>query len=103
MELPLESSPEEVAEALRRGAALVDVREPWEHEQERIPGSVLIPLNELAGRLGEVPPDRDVYVHCKAGNRSARAVQLLREAGRERSSSVAGGIDAWSEAGLPTD
>lgn len=103
MDLPLETRPQEVAAALAAGGAvLVDVREPWEHEQEHIAGAMLIPMNELPGRLAEIPADRDVYVHCHTGNRSARAVQFLRQSGRPRSSNVTGGIEAWHDAGLPT-
>jgi len=83
------------------GALLVDVREPWEHEQIRIPGAVLIPLGEMPHRLAEIPEDREVYVHCRLGGRSGRAVEYLREHGRSRAINVAGGIDAWKEAGLP--
>ena len=95
-------TPEQAYAALRdAGAVLIDVREPWEHEQASIPGAVLIPLGELADRVGEVPEDRAVYVHCRMGGRSARAVAYLREHGRPESFNVAGGIDAWTEAGLP--
>ena len=97
-------TPEQAYAALRdAGAVLIDVREPWEHEQASIPGAVLIPLGELADRVGEVPEDRAVYVHCRMGGRSARAVEFLRAHGRPRSFNVVGGIDAWREAGLPVD
>jgi adenylyltransferase/sulfurtransferase len=96
------ATPQEVHAAVRRGdAVLVDVREPWENEQMRIPGSMLIPLGEIPDRLAEIPEDRDVYVHCRAGGRSSRAVEYLREHGRPRATNVVGGIDAWKEAGLP--
>jgi rhodanese-related sulfurtransferase len=80
---------------------LIDVREPWEHEQQRIPGAVLIPLREVHDRLAEIPEDRDVYVHCHVGARSAAAVEYLRAHGRPRAINVAGGIEAWLGAGLP--
>jgi rhodanese-related sulfurtransferase len=97
-----EATPAEAYNALRdQGAALVDVREPWEYEQASIPGAVLIPLGEVPQRLEEIPSDRDVYVHCRMGGRSARAVAFLREHGRPRTHNVAGGIEAWKEAGLP--
>jgi rhodanese-related sulfurtransferase len=97
-----EASPRETFAALEGGeAVLVDVREPWEYEQMHIPGSLLIPLAELPLRLAEIPGDRDIYVHCRVGGRSARAVEFLREAGRTRSVNVLGGIEAWEEAGLP--
>jgi adenylyltransferase/sulfurtransferase len=89
---------QELRERLAAGDIhLIDVREPFEVEISRIPGAVLIPLGELPGRLSEVPQDRDVAVHCKAGGRSAKAVKLLRDSGWTRVSNVQGGILAWAE------
>jgi sulfur-carrier protein adenylyltransferase/sulfurtransferase len=96
-----EVSPKAASAALASGAVLIDVREKWEYDDVRIPGSVLIPLGELPARLAEIPTDRDVYVHCRMGARSARAVDYLRAFGRPNSYNVTGGIDAWEDAGLP--
>jgi sulfur-carrier protein adenylyltransferase/sulfurtransferase len=74
---------------------LIDVREPEEHASASIGGSVLMPLGSLPGRLAELPKDRDIYVHCKMGGRSAKAVQLLLNDGFTRVKNVSGGIDAW--------
>jgi adenylyltransferase/sulfurtransferase len=99
-----EATPQEAHDAIDSGAAvLVDVREAWEWEQQRIPGAVLIPLAEIPQRLGEIPDDRDVYVHCRLGGRSSKAVDFLREHGRPRAVNVVGGIEAWQEAGLPIE
>ena len=104
MEAAVAATPQDVHAAMRRGeAALIDVREPWEYEQMRIPGALLIPLGELPSRLQEIPEDRDVYVHCRMGGRSGRAVQFLRDNGRPRAINVSGGIEAWKDAGLPVD
>jgi len=84
-------------------AALIDVREPWEWEQVHIPGATLIPLADLPDHLDEIPADRDVFVHCKSGARSTRAVRWLHQAGRDRAVNVSGGIEAWQEAGLPVE
>ncbi len=99
----VDTTPQHAYDAMRDGAVLLDVREPWEYEQLRIPGAVLIPLGELADRVAEVPEGQDVYVHCRLGGRSGRAVEFLRAHGRPRSFNVVGGIDAWKEAGLPID
>ena len=72
-------------------------------EAEHVAGSVLIPLNELAARVAEIPDDRDVYVMCRVGGRSARAVDFLRASGRPRSINVSGGIDAWVADLLPVE
>ena len=101
MDLPIEVTPAEAHAAVTGGAYLLDVREPWESQERRIAGAVLIPLVELPGRIGELPDDRDLYVYCRVGGRSRRAVDYLRQAGRPRSVNVTGGIDAWEEAGLP--
>jgi sulfur-carrier protein adenylyltransferase/sulfurtransferase len=98
----LDATPEEAYAAMQRGdAALIDVREPWENEQMRIPGATLIPMGEIPQRIAEIPEDRDVYVHCRMGGRSSMAVEYLRQHGRPRAINVAGGIDAWRGAGLP--
>lgn len=76
---------------------LLDVREPYEQELAQIDGAKLIPLGELSSRLEEVERETEVIIHCHSGVRSARAVQLLNEAGFSRVRNLAGGIDAWSE------
>ena len=96
-----EVTPAAASEAIADGAVLIDVREKSEYDEAHIPGSVLIPLGQLGTRLDEVPTDRDVYVHCRMGGRSARAVDYLRAVGRANSYNVSGGIEAWEEAGLP--
>ncbi|MEL7058844.1 MAG: molybdopterin-synthase adenylyltransferase MoeB [Acidobacteriota bacterium] len=75
---------------------LVDVRETHELAVARIEGTVHIPLGELPARVEELPNDRSLVVHCHHGGRSAQAVAILRARGRERSTNLAGGIDAWS-------
>jgi rhodanese-related sulfurtransferase len=97
----VEASPQEAYAAVQDGAVLIDVREEWEYQEMSIPGAVLIPLGQVLDRLDEIPEDSDVYVHCRMGSRSARAVEFLRAHGRPRSFNVAGGIEAWEEAGLP--
>ncbi len=74
---------------------LIDVREPHEHAVAHIPGARLVPLGTLSDELESLPADREIYIHCKSGGRSARAVRLLREHGFTRVKNIAGGIDAW--------
>ncbi|HMJ07342.1 MAG TPA: molybdopterin-synthase adenylyltransferase MoeB [Chthoniobacterales bacterium] len=80
----------------REAILLLDVREPHEFEIAQIEGAQLIPLGDLPERLGELPRDREIVVHCHSGMRSAAAVQLLQKAGFPRALNLAGGIDAWS-------
>jgi glyoxylase-like metal-dependent hydrolase (beta-lactamase superfamily II)/rhodanese-related sulfurtransferase len=82
---------------------LVDVRGAHEREQKRIAGSVGIPLNHLVERLGELPMDRALLVHCAGGYRSSIAASLLQRGGFERVSELAGGIAAWEAAKLPIE
>jgi adenylyltransferase/sulfurtransferase len=91
---------QELADKLRAGdpVLLLDVRQPWEHETAALPDSLLIPLNELPARLGEVrPPDGAlVVVYCHHGVRSLSGAAFLQRAGLTNVASLAGGIDAWS-------
>ncbi|GAA3730635.1 rhodanese-related sulfurtransferase [Spinactinospora alkalitolerans] len=77
---------------------LLDVREDDEWRAGHAPQAVHIPLHELSQRAGEVPQDRQVYVICRVGGRSAQAVQALNDAGWQ-AANVAGGMSAWALAG----
>ena len=76
---------------------VVDVREQKEADICRIPGSVLIPIGSLPERLGELPKDRKIVVHCHHGGRSSRAVAYLREQGYSHVFNLKGGIHGWSQ------
>jgi rhodanese-related sulfurtransferase len=80
---------------------LVDVRNPDEFAQARVPGSILMPLPFFASRFAELPADREILVICQTGNRSSTATAYLLGNGFGRASNVAGGIVAWYRAGLP--
>ena len=87
-------------EQLPAGAYLLDVREDDEWECGHAPEAVHLPMSELTARMAEVPADREVYVICKVGGRSAQVVGYLNGQGRE-SVNVAGGMLAWTAAGRP--
>ncbi len=76
---------------------LVDVREPFEFDISRIPGSKLIPLGELPARLSELDSADEIVLHCKVGGRSAKALRILQEAGFRKLNNLKGGITAWSD------
>ena len=78
------------------GLVVIDVREPHEYEIAHIDGARLIPLSELPGRLGEIDGRAEIVTHCHHGQRSLRALELLKGAGFSRVRSLQGGIDAWS-------
>ena len=75
---------------------LLDVREPFEFQIAEI-GGTLIPQNDVPHRLGEIPRDREIVVHCKGGGRSQKIAELLQQQGYTRVSNLAGGILAWSD------
>lgn len=77
---------------------LLDVRESEEHAFVHLPGSILIPLSELAERADELDAvrDRSIVVYCHHGVRSAHAIGLLRTMGFTRLWNLSGGIDRYS-------
>jgi adenylyltransferase/sulfurtransferase len=91
---------DDLAKKLAAGESvyLLDVRQPQEHAIAALPHSVLIPLNELPRRAGEVQPPQGamVVVYCHHGIRSLRAAAFLEQNGLTDVASLAGGIDAWS-------
>jgi len=76
---------------------VIDVREPDEYQIACIRGVPLIPLGELPQRFMELDANKQIYVHCKSGIRSLKAVHFLKEQGFKHVKSVKGGIDAWSD------
>lgn len=94
---PWDMEPSELKRRMESGDAptLVDVREPDEFEICHL-GGILIPLGELAERQHELDPGREWVIHCKSGGRSARAVQMLRDAGFQNVWNLRGGILAWA-------
>ena len=88
--------------ALLPGVALVDVRNPDEFEEARVPGGVLVPLGELPERVDDIPDDRTVYLICRSGARSMRAAEFLAAQGRDVAN-VEGGTLAWVASGRPVD
>jgi rhodanese-related sulfurtransferase len=85
------------------GAVMLDVRTSAEFEQQHIPGSLLIPLDDLSARMGELPKDKDIVVVCRSGNRSREGTTILRDAGFGRVTCMTGGLQAWAAAGYPTE
>jgi len=81
----------------RQDFVLVDVREPHEVAICALPESVKIPLGTLPENLNRLSTADEIVVHCKTGARSARAVQLLRQAGFRKVRNLAGGINRWAE------
>lgn len=93
--------PNELAEALKQGCQLVDVREPIEHAESHISGAQLIPLGQLELRCGELNPSLPVIVMCRSGKRGAAAADKLLAKGFAEVRNLQGGILAWQAADLP--
>ncbi|TMQ91819.1 rhodanese-like domain-containing protein [Actinomadura soli] len=81
---------------------LLDVREQDEWDAGHAPTAVHIPMGQLGDRAGEVPRDREVYVICRSGARSAQVTVALNQAGW-LARNVDGGMKGWVEAGRPME
>jgi thioredoxin len=77
---------------------VVDVREPFEYAAGHVPGAVLIPMNDVPGRLADLPRDRVVHVICQSGGRSRSVTDWLRAQGVD-AVNVAGGTGEWEARG----
>ncbi|MGH9039375.1 MAG: rhodanese-like domain-containing protein [Acidimicrobiia bacterium] len=104
-------SPRQTAEALERGALVIDIRPDaqrrWEGE---VPGATVIERNVLEWRLDPVGlhrlaevtgHDQEVVVICSEGYASSLVAATLVEMGFTSAGDLDGGFQAWAEAGLP--
>jgi rhodanese-related sulfurtransferase len=87
----------EAGEALQ----ILDVRDPWEHQQGVIAGALLIPMSEVRARMQELDTARPVYVICHLGSRSGMVAGFLARQGIE-AINVDDGMDGWERQGFPT-
>ena len=92
--------PEVMSADLPAEAFLLDVREDDEWTAGHAPDALHVRLGELGARAGELPRDREVYVICRSGNRSAYAAQALAFGGLE-AINVADGMTGWAVGGRP--
>jgi rhodanese-related sulfurtransferase len=93
----------EAHELYQNGAFVLDVRTVEEWNEFHAPDSTLIPLDQLASRLNEVPRDRQIVVVCRSGNRSQQGRDILLNAGFEQVTSMAGGLNEWRANGFPVE
>jgi rhodanese-related sulfurtransferase len=98
----MEVSPQWVASHFN-DVHILDVRTKIETEEEsaRILGAQMIPINELRGRIDEIPRNNPVMTICRSGTRSVMAFNILREAGWEKVANISGGLLRWKREGLP--
>jgi NADPH-dependent 2,4-dienoyl-CoA reductase/sulfur reductase-like enzyme/rhodanese-related sulfurtransferase len=81
---------DKVRELVENNAYIIDVREKYEYEDGHIKGAVNIPLSELRKRTNEIPKDKDVYIHCRSGQRSYNAILALQNLGYKNLYNIAG-------------
>jgi rhodanese-related sulfurtransferase len=96
-------TPDRAAALVRQGAILIDVREAHEHTAEHIPGARHHALSTIDPKHPIAAADTVLVFHCKSGGRTnLNAGRLAAAAGPCEAYVLAGGIDAWRRAGLPT-
>jgi rhodanese-related sulfurtransferase len=101
--LPNTISVGEAYDMYQKGAFVLDVRTQEEWNEFHAPNTTLIPLDQLASRLNEVPRDRQVVVVCRSGNRSQQGRDILLNAGFEQVTSMTGGLNEWRASGYPVE
>lgn len=82
----------------------VDVRDPYEYESGRIPGTTSIPLSELGFHLPRLRGHDPLYLSCRSGVRSMTAAKTLQRLGvASHPVNIGGGILGWQEQGFPIE
>lgn len=100
-----ELSLHDVEQAISAADVVIDVREADEFNQGHIPGAINIPRGILEFKLSATPElearDLHIVLYCKTSGRGAMAAKSLKDMGYIHVKSIAGGCDAWIEAGKP--
>jgi rhodanese-related sulfurtransferase len=97
-----EIEPRKAAELIENGAPVVDVRDPDEYEAGHIAGAKHVPFDQLNGDTAGVEEGGQIVFYCRSGDRSATAASAFEGSGYD-AYSVAGGLEAWAESGLPLE
>ncbi len=87
----------------RKDAVLVDVREPEEYAAGHLPGSRLLPLRRIIEEADTLPRDQPIFLVCRSGRRSTRAMHWLLDLGFREVCNLRGGILSWKAAGKPLE
>jgi rhodanese-related sulfurtransferase len=91
------------AEASNPTVAFINVCTPDEYAAKHIKKVKSLPLDELTSRYTELKDKKTIYIHCRSGNRSKRAIETLEQLGvRAELVNVEGGMMAWESAGFKT-
>ncbi len=105
-------SVEEAREMIKEDVFVLDVRTPAEFNSSHIEGATLIPVTNAFGsnvspeglleaRTDEIPQNKKILVYCRTGQRGTAASKILINAGNSEVYNMAGGINAWVNAGYP--
>ena len=108
-----ECSVTDVHSCLDQETLVIDIREPAEFQRGHLPGALLLPRGmlefEIHGLVERIcadrnnqPAEQEILLYCGTGGRSALAADSLAQLGYQNVKSMAGGIVAWTQAGLPT-
>ncbi len=94
----------EVSELTKGDVLLVDVRNAEEIAEQSydVKNSINIPLDSIEIKMNTIPKDKQVILVCQGGKRSKQAYDILVKNGFTNLANMEGGMNAWSEAGLPT-
>jgi phage shock protein E len=82
---------------------VLDVRSPQEFAEGHVPGALNVPYDQVAGRLGEIPRDKDVVLYCRSGRRAGLAADVLAAHGYRRLSHLEGDMPEWIARGRPVE
>ncbi|BBV64678.1 TPA: rhodanese family protein [Kluyvera ascorbata] len=99
-----EITPQAALALIEQGAMLVDIRDPDEYAREHIPAARLLPLGKIEQGVTLTANDDAVIIfHCQSGNRARNNLnRLIAAAAPAQVKLLAGGIEAWRQAGLAT-
>ena len=98
--LPASVSVDKAYQMYQDGTFVLDVRTPEEWNDFHAPNTTLIPLEELASHVNELPKDQPIVVVCRSGNRSQAGRDILLQAGFN-ATSMTDGLNAWRNSGYP--
>ena len=82
----------DIGKLVKNKEFLLDVREEYEYQDGHIKGAINLPLREILEKKDTLPKDKDIYVYCRSGHRSADAVNFLKSLGFEKVHNVEGGF-----------
>ena len=82
----------DIGKLVKNKEFLLDVREEYEYQDGHIKGAVNLPLREILEKKDTLPKDKDIYVYCRSGHRSADAVNFLKSLGFEKVHNIEGGF-----------